>query len=103
MTSPYIPAQRGATSVTADWRASAACRHADPGLFFPAGTAGQMAAQVERAKRICGGCPVRAVCLDRAIAAEAQIGVWGGTTEGERRALGARRSPDSVQRAPRQH
>lgn len=103
MTGPYIPAQRSATSVTADWRARAACGNADPGLFFPAGTAGQMVVQAERAKRVCGGCQVRAACLDWALANEAHVGVWGGTTEGERRALRARRSPDSVQRAPHQH
>jgi WhiB family transcriptional regulator, redox-sensing transcriptional regulator len=103
MTVPYIPAQRGTVPASADWRDSAACRHADPGLFFPAGTAGQMIVQAERAKRVCAGCPVRAACLGWALTAGAQMGVWGGTTEGERRALRARRSPDSVQRAPGQH
>jgi len=103
MTVPYIPAQRGATVVTADWYAHAACRHADPRLFFPAGDGASEVATTERAKRVCAGCPVRDACLDWALACGAKIGVWGGTTEGERRVLSARRSPSSVQRAQGQH
>ncbi|MFI1044224.1 WhiB family transcriptional regulator [Streptomyces griseoruber] len=42
-----------------------------------------------------GRCPVREQCLDRAMNADQALGVWGGTTEAERRALrrrtGARR------------
>lgn len=38
----------------------------------------------ERAKVICSTCPVRSDCLDFAIENEQQ-GIWGGTTEDERR------------------
>lgn len=69
------------------WVGYAACRDADPGLFF-AGTEG---GDTRTAQRICAGCPVRDECLDWALAAGMPYGVWGGTTEQERRRL-ARRS-----------
>jgi WhiB family transcriptional regulator, redox-sensing transcriptional regulator len=84
-TIPYIPAQRGGTPPPVDWRGYAACRHADPALFFPDGMTGD--AQADRAKRVCADCPVRAACLDWALATGQELGVWGGTAAGERDAL----------------
>jgi WhiB family transcriptional regulator, redox-sensing transcriptional regulator len=92
MTIPYIPAQRRAGPVTADWRAYAACRHADPELFFPIGTGEAAVLQADQAKRICAGCPVRNACLDWALATGQAIGVWGGTDPQERRALRAQQA-----------
>lgn len=40
----------------------------------------------DQAKAICRGCEHAARCLDRAIATKA-VGVWGGTTEQERRTM----------------
>ena|SRR6516225_4269442 len=95
---PYIPAQRGTAVPRGDWRAHAACRGKDPLLFFPAGTGGAALEAAARAKRVCGGCPVRVACLDWALATGREIGVLGGTTESERRALRARRSLRSIPR-----
>jgi WhiB family redox-sensing transcriptional regulator len=83
-------------TIRVNWRDSAVCRHVDPDLFFPVGTTGPALHQIDEAKRICGTCPVRAACLDWALAHGTSSGVWGGTTEEERHAL--RRSladPDS--------
>src|SRR6516225_7863628 len=91
MTIPYIPAQRSDTPVTGAWRVHAACRRADPRLFFAAGPSEAAFAQAAQAKRICAGCPVRAVCLEWALTTEREIGVWGGTVPEERRALRAER------------
>jgi WhiB family redox-sensing transcriptional regulator len=91
MTIPYIPAQRRDTPVTGAWRAHAACGRADPRLFFPAGAPEAALAQASQAKRVCAGCPVRAVCLDWALTTGREIGVWGGTVPEERRALRAER------------
>ncbi len=53
----------------------AACRGADPDLFFPApGDAETEAAAVT----ICAGCPVRAACYARAVQNGERYGVWGG-------------------------
>ena len=71
----------------ADWRNDAACLHADPGLFFPDGTAEPILRQVDDAKRICRSCPVRRPCLTWALHQGITSGVWGGTTGDERRAL----------------
>ena len=56
------------------WRDSAACRHADPELFFPDGVAGPALRAVDQARLICRGCSVRARCLDWALAA--WRGLW---------------------------
>lgn len=71
----------------ASWRESAACRDADPELFFPVGSAGFAAEQAGQAKRLCGRCPVRPQCLAYALAARQFFGIWGGYDEEERRPL----------------
>jgi WhiB family redox-sensing transcriptional regulator len=70
-----------------DWTRFAACRDSDPDQLFVSG-----AAQHE-AKIVCKACPVRAQCLADALDNRVEIGVWGGMTERERRAL-LRRRPD---------
>jgi len=51
--------------VTAEeyWRSVAACRSADPDLFFPVSSSGRALEQVTEAKAICAGCRVRRECL----------------------------------------
>jgi len=72
------------------WRDHAACRDADPDLFFPDGDIRSARAQVKRAKLICRGCPVSATCLSWALADGQEAGIWGGLTEDERRRLSGR-------------
>ena len=50
-----------------DWRHRALCRDEDPELFFPIGTTGPAAQQVEDAKLVCKRCDVRAECLQWAL------------------------------------
>lgn len=70
-----------------DWRHNAACRDVDPELFFPIGNTGPALLQIEEAKSVCRRCPVREPCLHWAIESGQDAGVWGGTSEDERRAL----------------
>ncbi|MEU3276561.1 WhiB family transcriptional regulator [Streptomyces antibioticus] len=70
-----------------NWRESAECRHEDPDLFFPIGTSGPALLQTEQAKAVCRRCPVREACLDRAMNTDQTLGVWGGTSETQRRAI----------------
>ncbi|MEU6305864.1 WhiB family transcriptional regulator [Streptomyces sp. WAC 01325] len=70
-----------------DWRGHAACRHEDPDLFYPIGTSGPTVLQTEQAKAVCRRCPVRDQCLRWALDMDQFIGIWGGTSEAERRAL----------------
>ena len=74
---------------TADyrWRKDAACRATDPDLFFPVGTTGAALVQIESAKAVCRQCPVQGDCLEFALATNQEAGIWGGTTEEERRKL----------------
>ena len=65
------------------WAAYAACRGADPALFFAATDGGD----THMALRICAGCAVKEDCLDWALTAGMPYGVWGGTTEQQRRRL----------------
>jgi WhiB family transcriptional regulator, redox-sensing transcriptional regulator len=77
----------GATRQRRHWRAEAACRDADPELFFPDGDARSVRAQVKAAKLICRGCLVSATCLSWALASGQEAGIWGGLIEDERRRL----------------
>jgi WhiB family transcriptional regulator, redox-sensing transcriptional regulator len=79
-------AARPARDSQPDWRAQAACRDADPELFFPDDSRSARA-QVKAAKLICRGCPVSATCLSLALATGQEAGIWGGLTEDERRRL----------------
>jgi WhiB family transcriptional regulator, redox-sensing transcriptional regulator len=70
-----------------DWRNIAACREADPELFFPIGNSGPALVQIEEAKQVCRRCSVLDDCLRWAIDSGQDAGVWGGLSEDERRAL----------------
>ena len=70
-----------------DWRVDAACRDTDPDLFFPVGTTGPAIEQIASAKAVCGECDAQAECLEFALATNQDSGVWGGTSEEERRKL----------------
>lgn len=93
MPKPY--AAEGRTVMThadAGWRSQGACLTADPELFFPLSSAGPSLYQLAEAKKFCGRCPVRSECLDFALSTQQVHGVWGGTSEQERRQLLAARA-----------
>ena len=69
------------------WRAQAQCLGSDPDLFFPLGGTGEPLAQAESAKRVCEECEVRDVCRQFALETNQVTGVWGGTTEDERKSV----------------
>jgi WhiB family redox-sensing transcriptional regulator len=85
-----------------DWRLEAACRDADPELFFPEAGTGGARAKVKTARLICRGCPVSATCLNWALDTGQEAGIWGGLTEGERHRLRRRLRPAADGLAPRQ-
>jgi WhiB family redox-sensing transcriptional regulator len=70
-----------------EWRDRASCRDTNPELFFPIGTTGLAIDQIDAAKAVCTQCPVMHECLEFALATNQEAGVWGGTTEDERRKL----------------
>lgn len=62
-------------------------RSTEPDLFFPIGTTGPAVDQIEAAKRVCRSCEAQEPCLDFALVTNQESGVWGGTSEEERRKL----------------
>ncbi len=64
------------------WMNDGSCRNHEPEVFFPSDGVG-----VTIAQRICTSCPVRATCLEYALENRIDHGVWGGTSERERRRI----------------
>ena len=72
----------GAEGVAAVWVAWRKCVDMDPNVFFPHDGAGVIAAQ-----KVCADCPVKVPCRDYALANNIPHGVWGGTSERQRRRI----------------
>jgi WhiB family transcriptional regulator, redox-sensing transcriptional regulator len=56
----------------------------DPDMWHPENGS---RAEADAARAVCARCPVRARCLQWALDANEEHGVWGGTSPGERAAL----------------
>lgn len=63
------------------------CRNHDPDLWFA-----DRPADLERAKQLCAGCPLKGECLAGALARQEPWGVWGGEIV-ERGVVIARKRP----------
>ena len=64
------------------WMTQGNCADKPPAMFFPSDGVG-----VEVARRLCATCPVKAKCLEYALHNHIDHGVWGGTSERERRRI----------------
>ena len=73
------------------WMALGLCRMYAPATFFPSDGVG-----VDKARKICAGCPVASECLEHAIEHRIEHGVWGGCSERERRRIIKRRRDEQV-------
>ena len=78
--------ERHAKGAETGWMQRGLCRQVPPSTFFPNDGVG-----VEVARRICADCPVKASCLEYALRNGIDHGVWGGTSERERRRIARRR------------
>ena len=76
------------------WMAEGNCRNHPPATFFPSDGVG-----VDRARRICSTCPKTAMCLEYALVNRIDHGVWGGTSERERRRILKRRRKGQLQKS----
>jgi WhiB family redox-sensing transcriptional regulator len=81
------------------WEEAGACRHEDPELFFPISI---NSPETDKALRICRRCPVQDQCLTAALTRRENYGIWGGTTEEQRRRIirlqrGLARDPDRLE------
>jgi len=79
------------------WMADARCRDLPPAVFFPSDGAG-----VEVARRYCAECPVRTQCLEYALGNHIDHGVWGGTSERERRRIARSRRAQGTAARPKE-
>ena len=78
---------RPSTRDDSRWRDDAACRNTDPDLFFPVGTTSDAAEVNKAAIALCQRCPVREQCLEFAMVTNQRAGVWGATSEEDRRRM----------------
>lgn len=83
----------GLDGLRPEWHERAACRSMGTAMFFPG--QGEPAGP---AKQICATCPTRVECLADALDNGDHHGIWGGTSERERRRIryDARRSSIAV-------
>ena len=65
-----------------DWQTNARCHEVDPEIFFP-----ERGGSSKAARQVCSKCDVRSQCLEYALNNKEQFGIWGGTSERERRRL----------------
>jgi WhiB family transcriptional regulator, redox-sensing transcriptional regulator len=65
-----------------DWQTNARCTEVDPEIFFP-----ERGGSSKEARKVCDKCDVRLQCLEYALNNKEQFGIWGGTSERERRRL----------------
>lgn len=78
-------------SAELQWMQKGQCRNYPASAFFPSDGVGVIAA-----RKICDTCPVQNRCLDYALANRIDHGVWGGTSERERRRILKRRRAETV-------
>jgi WhiB family redox-sensing transcriptional regulator len=69
-----------------EWMGQGKCKDMDPAFFFPSDGVG-----VKLAQAVCAGCPVRTPCLEYALVYRVDDGVWGGTSERQRKRILRRR------------
>jgi WhiB family transcriptional regulator, redox-sensing transcriptional regulator len=65
-----------------EWHLQAACRGRGPGDFVQGPKF-----DYEEVREICDSCPVRLDCLEFALSDDSITGLWGGTTDVERRLI----------------
>jgi len=64
------------------------CHNVEPETFFS-----EAKADIQYAKALCGECPMRAQCLEGAIARSEPCGVWGGELFDDGKVISEKRSP----------
>ena len=72
----------GSESLATEWVTRRRCADIDPSVFFPNDGAGVIVAQ-----KVCVECPVKDLCREYALANNIIHGVWGGTSERQRRRI----------------
>lgn len=78
-----------------DWFSLGECNGLPTRWFFP-----ERGESVREVKNICKRCVIKTDCLEFAMANDIQHGMWGGTSERERKSLRRRRKMQNGQNQP---
>ncbi len=81
-TALWTPEPPTAPAMPEAWMDYARCAETDPEAYFP-----EKGEPTSPAKSVCRRCEVRTECLEYALKHNIRFGVWGGTSEKERRKL----------------
>lgn len=68
--------------IDSSWMRRGACASEPRSTMFPSNAAG-----VAKAKKVCQRCPVQGQCLEYALSIRERHGVWGNTSESERKRM----------------
>lgn len=79
---PPIAPDRHVFDPREKWMDAALCAQVDPEAFFP-----EVGGSTFHAKNVCASCEVRSQCLEYALRNDERYGIWGGTSERERRRM----------------
>jgi WhiB family redox-sensing transcriptional regulator len=71
------------------WQDDALCREVGGDAWFP-----DKGGSIRAAKKICDACPVQSDCLEYALENDLGFGIWGGTSERQRRRIRKERSSE---------
>lgn len=63
------------------------CRQVDPDMFFPEPDDPNRNHIIKLAKKACQSCPYVIECLAGALERDEKFGIWGGTTEQDRKRM----------------
>ncbi len=72
----------GQSSGDLDWQDLGLCKESDPEAFYP-----EKGGSTKQAKAVCKRCPITETCLQWALDHKERFGIWGGTSEYERRQI----------------
>ena len=77
-----------ATEAVSDraWMEDALCAQTDPDIFYP-----EKGGSTAPATSVCNNCSVREQCLEYAIVNDIRHGIWGGTSDNDRKRIARER------------
>ena len=68
------------------WMEDALCAQTDPDIFYP-----EKGGSTAPATSVCNNCAVRAECLEYAVSNDIRHGIWGGTSDNDRKRMARER------------
>ncbi|MCI5825458.1 MAG: WhiB family transcriptional regulator [Arcanobacterium sp.] len=75
------------------WMEDALCAQTDPDIFYP-----EKGGSTAPATSVCNNCSVRAECLEYAVSNDIRHGIWGGTSDNDRKRIARERRVGRVAR-----